>query len=139
MSDAEPPQVSQHLHTEMDRSKTPRERTFRGRDCPDSPNGSTHNSWSELQELRSKMMHHEETMDKLKVALGALSSALDTSAPEPHGYYGNNESPANRPPRMNRRGGANGNTSHYKTNNRGGGSTGGYRNYRGGASSFRSG
>ena len=87
------------------------------------------------------MVEHEETIDRLKAALGALASALDTQA-EPlryahhGGYFGNNESPANRPPRMNRRGGVNGNTSHYKTNNRGGGSTGGYRSYRGGAPAF---
>lgn len=106
--------------------------------------------WNELQELRSKLAEHEETMGKLRSAFGMISAALDIHRSETvvpvDGYAFHDETPAHRPARLSRRGGANSvNTSHYKNNNRGGGynngganSTplGGYRQHRGNAPGF---
>lgn len=112
----------------------------RGRRAPRShPDG--------LQDLRAKVAAHDETIERLKVAFEALvlilgpslhsgpvSSPRTAHGPYRGGYAGRSdhasntdgrashgdrwlrsETPANRPPR----GGVNGNTSHYKTNNRG--------------------
>ncbi len=98
-----------------------------------------------LHELRAKVAAHDETIERLKAAFGALVLSLGPSLhngsvpPTTHGSYRggyagrsdhvtddhttashggrwlHGETPANRPPR----GGVNGNTSHYKTNNRG--------------------
>ena len=101
-------QASQDLHT-------PHTVDARGRRVQSSP--KTPSLHSELQALRLKVEGHEETIGRLKAALGALSSALDT--PSFNGHFetgfGNHEA-ANRPPRMDRRGANN----NYRTNYRGG-------------------
>lgn len=109
----------------------------------DRQKGSDH--WTDIQELRSKLAEHEETMAKLKSAFAMISVALDLGLPDTVPQWQGVDAPAHRPPRLNRRGGANCvNTSHYKNNNRGGGfnpgganpGIGGYRGARGSAPSF---
>lgn len=101
------------------------------------------NPWHEIQSLRRKLTEHEETIGKLKAAFGMIAVALDVQRPAtpPQAYpfvfngSGNaargssiHEMPANRPPRLLRRGGFNnannrdassGNSVYYKNNNKG--------------------
>jgi hypothetical protein len=114
------------------------------RKAPREPRGRPENHWNELQELRAKLAEHEETMAKLKSAFASIALALDV-LPGRHDMDATTlgqEFPANRPPRMSRRGGINGfSDSHYKNNNRGGRGgalNGGYRSYRNNAPGFRS-
>lgn len=126
-------------------------RSRKGPRAPRPPKPQDH--WAELQELRGKLAEHEETMAKLKSAFGMISVALDIRRPETGmsvdsgaAVFGD-ETPAHRPPRLSRRGGANCiNSSHYKNNNRGGGyhnnnngggNAGGFRSHRGNAPGFR--
>ena len=110
------------------------------------PRGRPQDHWNELQELRGKLIEHEETIVKLRSAFGLIAVALDIQPGRPQadadGALFCHEMPANRPPRMSRRGGANSvNTSHYKKYNRGGGAdhyTGGYMGYRGNPPGFSS-
>ena len=126
---------------------------------PREPRPHQQDHWSELQELRGKLAEHEETMGKLKAAFGMIAVALDckldckmdiqSGRPNAHSFFqmpeyggpGDSEMPANRPPRLSRRGGVSCvNTSQYKNYNRGGGHnfSGGYRGHMGHAPGFRS-
>lgn len=154
MSDAEP-QESQDLHTELGSPAPPRggrQKSSRGQDTQNrhnSQNNPNHH-WRELQELRLRLAEHEETVERLKSAFGmiscALSPCLDSPPLQQSGCVyrragdchrsGSNDEQSNRPGRLDRRARSNSNTSHYKTNNRGGAS-GGYQNYRGANSSFQ--
>lgn len=65
--------------------------------------------WPELQELRSKLAEHEETMGRLRSAFGMISVALGVHQPngmsvDGDGAFGGWEEPANRPPRLSRGG-----------------------------------
>lgn len=111
---------------------------------PREPRAHQQDHWSELQELRAKLAEHEEAMGKLKAAFGMIAIALDIQPavhmPE-YGGPGNTDMPANRPPRLSRRGGVSCvNTSQYKNYNRGGAHnfSGGYRGHMGNAPGFRS-
>jgi hypothetical protein len=155
MSDAE---QSQDLHTHQPNGAqsvnfTPpvEGRLQRGRRAKTQRGQDQSDNWSELQELRDRLAEHEETMERLKSVFGMISCVLKGTGTHLdslgtnlqmtgryHWMHGNNETPSSRPPRLDRRGGVNGNTSHYKNNNRGGVS-GGYRGVKGGAQGFRGG
>ena len=90
------------------------------------------------------MITFMETMEKLKAAFGMIAMALDIQRPgvtvDPFGHSGHDtvaggpafDTPANRPPRMSRRGGVNCvNTAHYKNYNKGGGQSHGRGGFRG--------
>lgn len=162
MSDTEPPEQPQG-HPDMSEEYTsqviPAGATFsvdtvrggRGRKGPRPPRPpKPQDHWNELQELRGKLAEHEEMMGKLRSAFGMISVALDIRRPETastvDGYAFGDETPAHRPARLSRRGGANCfNSSHYKNNNRGGGVNNGnanstplgYRSHRGNAPGYR--
>lgn len=112
-----------------------------GRKSARDPREHQQNLWSEIQSLRRKLAEHEETIEKLKAAFGVIAVALDiqrpVAPPDPFGFNGSSnaatgsstfEMPANRPPRLLRRGGFNnmnnrdessGNSVYHKNHNKG--------------------
>ena len=147
------PQESQDLHTELGSPAPLRDgRQKSARDQRSSlnrhNNSNNHNSqnnpnhhWRELQELRSRLAEHEETVERLKSAFGMISCALSPCPDSPPmetfvGGHRSNEEQSSGSNRPGRRGRSNNNMSHYRTNTRGGAS-GGYQGYRGAHSGFR--